>query len=103
MCRALAVIASVLLLALELPAEALHLENAIFVPAGLLIGYTAVSPAGNVVAALCGGQRVRLWDVSSGKVLQTLDVAERESLLLPLVLHSAACGGCVPDRQNLPD
>jgi WD40 repeat protein len=78
MCRALAVIASVLLLALELPAEALHLENAISVPAGLLIGYTAVSPAGNVVAALCGDQRVRLWDVSSGKVLQTLDVAEQK-------------------------
>lgn len=78
MCRGLAAIAAVLLLAVGLPAQRLHLENAISVPAGVLMGYAAVSPAGNVVAALCGDQRLRLWDVSSGKMLQTLEVAEQK-------------------------
>ena len=73
--RSLAVIAITLLLSPALLAQAFHLEKTILLPPGVVVRYTAVSPAGNFIAAMCGDQKLRLWDVSSGALSHTLDLA----------------------------
>jgi WD40 repeat protein len=75
MWRMLAVIAILLLLAPVLPAEGLHLEKTIALPADVAIRFTAISPAGTFVAGICRDQKLRLWDVSSGSLSRTLDLA----------------------------
>lgn len=72
---AMALSAIVLLLAPVLPAEALHLEKTIALPADVVIRYAAISPAGTLVAGICRDQKLRLWDLSSGSLAQTLDLA----------------------------
>src|SRR5437667_983082 len=75
MWRRLPVIAVVLLLASVLSAEVLHPEKAIILPADVVIRFTAISPAGTFVAGICRDQKLRLWDLSSGSLSQTLDLA----------------------------
>jgi WD40 repeat protein len=64
-----------LLLSTALLAQEPHLEKTILLPPGVVVRHTAVSPADNFVAAMCGDQKLRLWDVSSGSLLHTLDLA----------------------------
>ena len=75
MSRSLAAIAIVLLLSPALLAQAPHLDKTILLPPGVVVRYTAVSPAGDFIAAVCGDQKLRLWDVSSGSLSHTLDLA----------------------------
>ena len=51
--RGLAVFAFVMLVSSVLLAEALHLEKTISLPPDIAVRYTAISPAGNLVAAVC--------------------------------------------------
>lgn len=76
--RALAVSAILLLLVLPLPAQVLHLEKTIVLPAGVVVTSSAVSPAGNFVAAMCRDRKLRLWDIPSASLAQTLDLAGQE-------------------------
>jgi WD40 repeat protein len=78
MWRRLAVIAVMLLLASVLPAEVLHLEKTIALPADAVVRFTAISSAGTFVAGICRDQKLRLWDVSSGSLSRTLDLAGEE-------------------------
>jgi WD40 repeat protein len=73
--RAAGVIAIALLLSPALLAQSLHPEKTILLPPGVVVRYTAVSPAGNFIAAVCRDQKLRLWDVASGSLSHTLDLA----------------------------
>ncbi len=75
MWRAPAAIAVVLLLVSLLSAEGLHLEKTIALPADVVVRYAAISPTGTFVAGVCRDQKLRLWDLSSGSLSQTLDLA----------------------------
>lgn len=75
MWRVMAVPAIMLLFVPGLPAEALHLEKAIALPVDVVIRYAAISPAGTFVAGVCRDQKLRLWDLSTGALSQTLDLA----------------------------
>jgi WD40 repeat protein len=75
MWRVVGVIAVMLLLVSLLPAEGLHLEKTIALPADVVVRYAAISPAGTFVAGVCRDQKLRLWDTSSGSLLRTLDLA----------------------------
>jgi WD40 repeat protein len=75
MWRMMAVIAVMLLFAPVLLAGELHLEKTISLPADVVIRFTAISPAGTFVAGICRDQKLRLWDVSSGSLSHTLDLA----------------------------
>src|SRR5437879_1155557 len=72
--RGLAVFAIVMLVSSVLLAEALHLEKTISLPPDIAVRYTAISPAGNLVAVVCRDQKLRLFDISSGTLLQTVDL-----------------------------
>lgn len=41
----------------------------------VVVKYTAISPAGNFVAAVCGDEKVRVWDARTGTLSQTLDLS----------------------------
>src|SRR5437899_12496562 len=75
MWRAPAAIAVVLLLVSLLSVEGLHLEQTIALPADVVVRYAAISPTGTFVAGVCRDQKLRLWDLSSGSLSQTLDLA----------------------------
>ena len=71
--RTFAGIVLALLLTRGVAAQAPHLEKTIALT-GTAVRYTAISPAGNFVAAVCSDEKLRLWEISSGTLVRTLDL-----------------------------
>jgi WD40 repeat protein len=65
---------ALLLFASSLAAETLSLRQTISLPSGMTVHFTAVSPTGKLVAAACGDAKIRVWDVASGALKNTLDL-----------------------------
>ena len=73
--RSLAVIVISFFISPALLAQAPHLEKVIPLSPDVVVRYTAVSPRGEQLAAISSDQKLRLWDIASGNLLHTLDLA----------------------------
>jgi WD40 repeat protein len=68
-------LATVLLLfASSLAADNPSLRQTMSLPPGVTARFTAVSPTGKLVAAACSDAKIRVWDVASGALRNTLDL-----------------------------
>ncbi|MDP9338392.1 MAG: WD40 repeat domain-containing protein [Acidobacteriota bacterium] len=72
--RALIGIAIAVLAPQALPAQGPHLERTIPLQ-DVAVRYTAISPAGDFVAAVCRDQKLRVWEARSGALSQTLELS----------------------------
>jgi WD40 repeat protein len=54
-------------------AQGPHLERTILLQ-DVVVKYTAISPAGDFVAAVCGDEKLRVWDARSGILSHTFDL-----------------------------
>lgn len=66
--------AILVLVASALAADTPVLRQTISLPPDVAIRFTAVSPTGKLVAAACRDSKIRLWDVASGSLKNTLDL-----------------------------
>ena len=82
-------------------AQTLHPEKTITLPADVAVRFTAVSPTGSFVAGKCRDGKVRLWGLSSGEFVRTLEL-KAEQITAPLrfsddgrLLAAGGAGGTV--------
>ena len=66
--------ATLLLVAYASPGDPPILRQTLSLPPATTVRFTAVSPTGKLVAAICSDNRIRLWDVATGSLKTTLDL-----------------------------
>jgi hypothetical protein len=66
-------------LPITLLAQSARQEKTINLPSGVTVEVSSVSPAGNLIAAICSDHVVRVWSTGSGNLVRNL----RENSGLP--------------------